>query len=110
RGKFCWFDHKRVAGGNCWGDLPGRLQQWEVPRGDHADHTDGFMYDTRDDCRIAGIDQATGVVVRDLAEMAEGRDDIVHIAFCFDQAFAGVESFCASELVLALPNTFGNGQ
>src|SRR5699024_6289940 len=43
-------------------------------------------------------------------EMAEGRDDIVHIAFGLDQAFAGVESFCASELVLALPNTFGNRQ
>src|SRR5699024_5750495 len=69
RGKFCWFDHKRVAGGNCRSDLPGRLQQWEVPRCDHADHTDRFMYDTRDDRGITGIDKTAGVMVCDLAEV-----------------------------------------
>ena len=59
---------------------------------------------------VAGVDQTARVVVCDLAEVAEGRDDIFHIAFCLDQTLAGVESFSTRKFVFALPNALGNSQ
>src|SRR5699024_11927566 len=83
-------------------------QQGEIPRGDHPDHTDGFADDTGHDACIPSIDETTGVVVGDLAEVAEASNDIVHIALSLDKAFAGVQRLCAGELVFAFPHRLGD--
>src|SRR5699024_750963 len=45
--------------------------------------------------------ETTRVVISDFPEVTESRNDVVHIAFGFDQALAGVQCFGTSEFILA---------
>ena len=108
RRQFRRFQDEGVTCGDRRGDFPGRLQQWEVPRGDHPADTHRLIDHGGDDRPISGIDEAARVMVGDLAEVPEAVRDVVDVALCLDQAFSGVQGLGAGELILALDQGIGN--
>ena len=78
-GQFRRLEHEGVARGQGGGDLPRRLQQRVVPRGDQPAHTHGFVDDAADHVRVPGVDDAPGVQRGDPAEVLETVGDVGHV-------------------------------
>jgi hypothetical protein len=68
----------------------------------------GFVHDPRGHGVGAGVDDATGVVGGELAEVVEAVRDVVHVDLRFDEALAGVQGLGVGEFVPAL--TQGGGE
>ena len=97
-------EHKGIARGQARCDLPCGLQQWVVPRRDQATDTDRFTHNTRDDGRVIRIHETTGIIARELTEVLEAGDDVIHIGCRLRQALAGIHSLCPGKFILTLPD------
>ena len=110
RGQLGGLEDEGVAGGDGRGDLPRSLQQRVVPRGDERTDADGLMHDLRSHGVGAGVDDATGIVCGELAEVVEAVRDVVHVDLRFDEALTGVQGLGLREFVLALTQHSGELQ
>ena len=110
RGELCGLEDEGVAGGDGRSDLPCRLQQRVVPWGDERADAEGFVHDLRGHGVGSGVDDATGIVCGELAEVVEAVRDVVHVDLRFDEALAGVQGLGAGEFVLALTQHGGELQ
>src|SRR5699024_10831747 len=108
RGQLCGLEDEGVARGDGRSDLPRRLQQGVVPRGDERTDADRFVDDLRGYGVGSGVDDAAGIVRSELAEVVEAVRDVVHVDLRFDEALAGVQGLGTREFVLAV--TEGGGE
>ena len=92
-------EHEGVSSGDGRSDLPGCLQQREVPRGDERAHAHRFGDDAAGDGRVARVNHAARVLVSQACEVAEDVDDVVHVLLGLDEALARVLGFHAGDLV-----------
>ena len=89
-------------------DLPGGLQQRVVPGGDQAADADGLVHDAADHVGPSGVDDATGVLGRDVGVVPEHPDDVVDVVLALDQALAGVQRLGAGDGVLVADQQVGD--
>ncbi len=100
RGQLARLEHERVARGDRGRDLPGGLQEREVPRGDERAHADRLVDDAAGDLGHARVDHPAGVGVGEVRVVTEDGDDVVDVDLGLDQALAGVEGLEAGDLGL----------
>ena len=110
RGELGRLEDESVASGDGRGDLPRCLQQRVVPRSDERADADGLVHDLRRNGVGAGVDDATGIVCGELAEVVEAVRDVVHVDLRFDEALTGVQGLGLREFVLALTQHSGELQ
>ena len=97
RRQLAGLEDERVARGQRRCDLPHGLQQRVVPRRDQPADADRLVHDAAEGVRVAGVDDAAGVLRRELAEVAQAGGDVGHVVAALDQALAGVERLGAGE-------------
>ena len=80
-----------VARGEGRRDLPAQLEERVVPRPDEPAHADRLVDDAADHVRVAGIDQAAGLLVGEVGVVAEDARDVGHVPAALAHRLAGVE-------------------
>ena len=90
RGELARLEHEGVAGGQAGRDLPRRLEQRVVPRGDQAADAERLVDDPAHHVGVAGVDDPSRLLGGDPAVVAEDRDDVGHVVLALDEPLAGV--------------------
>ena len=99
RRELAGLEHEGVAGREAGRDLPRGLQQRVVPGRDQRAHAERLVDDPAQHVLAAGVDDAAGVLGRDVAVVAEHRDHVGDVVLALDQALAGVHRLGQRHLV-----------
>ncbi len=90
RSELAGLEDEGVASGQARRDLPARLEQRVVPRGDQAADADRLVDHPAPDVGVARVDRPPGVLGGGPAVVTEHRDDVRDVVLALDQTFAGV--------------------
>ena len=108
--QFSRLQNKGVGRRHTGRNLPRNLKKRVIPRGNQPAHAHGLTHNTRAYRRITSVNDASGVVTGELAEVTEATDDVIHIGIGFHQTLARVQGLRKREFILALLNTVRDGQ
>ena len=101
---------ERVCRRHTGRNLPRNLKERVIPRGNQPAHAYGLTHNTRAYRRITSVNDASGVVTGELAEITEASDDIIHIGIGFHETLTRVQGLRKREFILAFLNTVRDGE